>query len=257
MRDDLDQRSEPTKVEALIVGTQKGGTTALWSYLAQHERVCTGEVKELHFFDRDHWDASTDYESYHRNFRNCESLLKMEATPIYMYWRPCMKRIHAYNPRMRLVAILRHPVERAYSHWEMEFSRGSEPLHFSQAVATELAELGATHRRQDRVRSYIDRGHYWSQIKRVLEYFPEPQLLLLRNEDLQTDHRNTLHSVNDFLSLPPYQHFPEPQAVYPTQKLQTLPPLDPEMRSDLVDLYRPDVCALERHTGWDLTTWKQ
>ncbi|WP_280564596.1 sulfotransferase domain-containing protein [Chromohalobacter sp. 48-RD10] len=118
------------EVDFLIGGVQKGGTTALDSYLRTHSEVCLAEVKEVHFFDnefvfrfpgfvRDAW-----YQSY---FHDCESnIRKGESTPIYLWWHNAMKRIYDYNPKVKLVFIFRDPVSRAYSHWNMEVQRGNE-----------------------------------------------------------------------------------------------------------------------------------
>ena len=76
-----------------------------------------------------------DYSIYHRYFLNCSAgQVTGEATPVYSYWPTSIARIRRYNPDVRLILGLREPVSRAYSHWEMEVSRGQERLGFSSAI---------------------------------------------------------------------------------------------------------------------------
>ena len=95
----------------IICGTQKGGTTALDRYLRMHPEICMADKKEVHFFDNDNFfiDKKPDYLKYHLNFspRDHHKIIG-EATPIYMYWKNSIKRIHNYNPDMKLIAVLRN-----------------------------------------------------------------------------------------------------------------------------------------------------
>ena len=97
------------KVDFLLCGAQKGGTTALQSYLRSHPEVCAANVKEVHFFDNeDHFARKPgSYERYHRHFDfRVHHRVVGEATPIYMYWLAAPRRIWTYNPNMKIVVIL-------------------------------------------------------------------------------------------------------------------------------------------------------
>jgi hypothetical protein len=125
------------KVNFLIVGVQKGGTTSLDAYLRQHPRIGMASKKEVHFFDdEDRFGSGTpDYEVYHRHFDRLDSKsIYGEATPIYCYWSESMRRIREYNPDIKIIMLLRNPVERAWSHWRMETDRGADSAPFAMAI---------------------------------------------------------------------------------------------------------------------------
>lgn len=188
----------------LIIGVQKGGTTALYHYLSQEPAVALSRVKETHFFDDERRDwRRPDYDAYHACFPDAAGRPCGEATPIYSYWPGCLERIAAYNPAMRLVLLLRDPVERAWSHWRMEFARGSESEPFGWCIREgrrRLHEGGADGRH--RVHSYVERGFYAEQIERIWKVFPRDQLLVLRSDELRLRPGATLAQVRTFIGAP-------------------------------------------------------
>ena len=98
-----------------MCGTQKGGTTALAAYLRQHPGIHLPETKELHFFDDETqpW-PNPDLNSLHRYFQAADTDQHWgEATPISLYWDQAAERIWRYNPEIRLIVILRNPIDRA------------------------------------------------------------------------------------------------------------------------------------------------
>jgi hypothetical protein len=151
------------KVNFLIVGTQKGGTTALATFLAQHPNIYMPLIKEIHFFDNDtnFKNKQIDYNLYHNYFSpNINQTVIGEATPIYMYWKPATKRIFEYNPNIKLIFLLRNPTERAYSQYIMETKRSNDFLHFKLAVLAEPIRGLVSRPKQNRTYSYINRGFY-------------------------------------------------------------------------------------------------
>ena len=127
-------------VDFIVAGAQKGGTTALDFYLRQHPNICMATGKEVHFFDTEKFfqGHKVDYDEYHSRFEpNASHVLVGEATPIYMYWHYAPRRIWEYNSKMKLIILLRNPIERAYSHWNMERSRNWEHLPFWDAIQYE------------------------------------------------------------------------------------------------------------------------
>src|SRR5438067_7110090 len=111
----------------IVAGVQKAGTTALNYYLKRHPRIVLPVKKELHFFDNDELFAAekVSYESLHKMFRSGRrSMIAGENTPNYLYARPAMARIRDYNPAIKLIAIWRNPIERAFSQWNMQRQRG-------------------------------------------------------------------------------------------------------------------------------------
>ena len=124
---------ERRRIDFLIAGTQKGGTTALDAYLRNHPEICMASVKEAHFFDNERYfqPKQSNYHEYHSLFKPQRShRILGEATPIYMYWKSAPARIRQYNSRMKIIIILRNPIERAYSHWYMEQGRNNDVSQF-------------------------------------------------------------------------------------------------------------------------------
>jgi hypothetical protein len=191
------------RVAFIIAGVQKGGTTALFDYLGEAPGLSLSHVKEVHFFDDEtqSWPRP-DYGAYHANFAPFDGRPRGEATPIYLYWPNSLERVAAYNPAMRLIVMLRDPVQRAWSHWKMEYARGAETRPFSWCIRQGRqrlfdAEPWGFHREV----SYVERGFYGEQIGRLLGFFPREQLLVLRAEDLRADPALALSRVRAFLGL--------------------------------------------------------
>jgi hypothetical protein len=190
-------------VSFLITGVQKGGTTALYDYLADYPDIALSRDKEVHFFDDEGRDwARPDYAPYHAAFEPPAGRPCGEATPIYLYWPRALERIRAYNPAMRLIVTLRDPVQRAWSHWRMEYARGAEREPFAWCIREGRQRLFAGQPwGYHREFSYVERGFYGEQLERLFGDFPREQVLVLRAEDLRGDPGATLAGVRRFLGL--------------------------------------------------------
>jgi Sulfotransferase domain len=243
------------KVDFVIGGTQKGGTSALDYFLRQHPQICLPtDLKEIHFFDREEMfrDGKPDYQRYHAHFRpEPQHQLLGEASPIYMYWMSAPYRIWSYNPDMKWIIILRNPTDRAYSAWNMERRRDAEQLSFADAVANEAKRCREALPFQHRVFSYIDRGFYAGQIRRLFNIFGRDKCHVILNEDLKNKHEQTVQEVFGFLGVD--------QAYQPTsgkvfeQDYET--ELSATLRSELVRTFYFDIRQLERLIGRDLSAW--
>jgi hypothetical protein len=207
--------AEP-RVQFVIAGVQKAGTTALFDYLSEQPELSLSHVKETHFFDDDERDwAQPDYAAYHALFDAPDGRLRGEATPIYLYWPGALERMAAYNPAMRVIVLLRDPVARAWSHWRMEFARGWEKAPFAWCIREGRQRLfEAEPWGHHRAFSYVERGFYGEQVERLLALFPCEQVLVLTAEALQAEPTATLTQVRAFLSLPPAARAVEPRAVH-------------------------------------------
>lgn len=192
------------KIDFIIAGVQKAGTTALFDYLADDPAYVMPRTKEIHFFDDDERDWSRpDYADYHAHFDWARSGLRGEATPIYCYWPRSMERIAAYNPQIKLILMLRDPTERAWSHWRMETARGVETRSFSRCIREGRRRLfEADPWGAHREFSYVERGFYSEQIGRIRTLFPEGNLLILQAEELKHRPNEALRRVADFLGAP-------------------------------------------------------
>ncbi|WP_300527862.1 sulfotransferase domain-containing protein [Maricaulis sp.] len=193
------------KLDFVIAGAQKCGTTALWRFLSQHPSIEFGSQKEMHIFDNDriNWSKDIDNAILLNYPEKTPGMIWGDATPIYTYWPGSLQRMHAYNKAMKLIVLLRDPVERAYSHWKMERARGCEPFAFEQAIRGGRARIDALGAEAGvhRVFSYVERGFYAAQLKRVYDIFPSYQVLVLRQCDLKHCHQETLNRVCDFLEV--------------------------------------------------------
>lgn len=195
-------------VSIIIAGVQKAGTTSLSSYLSEHPRLLSSARKELHFFDDDEMNwTSPNSAPYHANFAADQTKqIAFEATPIYCFWPESMARMHAYNPCMRLILIFRDPIERAWSHWCMEYAREREDLPFAEAIRQGRQRMMAFEPsgRLRRTFSYVERGLYARQVSRALQLFSRRQLLFLRSSDLADEPGRVLHQVAAFLGVEPF-----------------------------------------------------
>jgi hypothetical protein len=217
----------------LIIGAQRAGTTSLFRYLLHHPDVAGPSggdsavwwVKETHFFDEKFSKGVDWYRSFfplastrERLRKRGHDLLAGEATPYYMFHPAVPARVATTIPEVRLIALLRDPVERAYSHYQMMSRTGREKLTFEEALAAEperlagveealLAEKevllpsGSRAHHQHRHRAYFARGLYAEQLERWFEHFPRGQLLVLNAEDLLATPAETYAGVLDFLGL--------------------------------------------------------
>ena len=125
-----------TLVSFSVIGAQKCGTSALRHYLKSFPELDLSVHPEPHFFDNPKIKfAARPVERnalYHSHFRQGEDKIRGDVTPIYLFWRPCLRRMAAYNPEMKLIVSLRNPVDRAYSQWQMETQRLA--WHFYRSI---------------------------------------------------------------------------------------------------------------------------
>ncbi len=209
--------------------------------------------KELHYFDREeNFLGPPNYRNYHANFKpGPQHRVIGEATPIYMYWKAAPERIRTYNPEMKWILVLRNPVERAFSAWNMETKRGTEHLSFQDAIEQETTRCRAALPLQHRVFSYLDRGFYAHQVRRLFDLFGKDNCLILLNEELRKNHQTTLRTVFDFLKVDP-SFVPAEASVFEHDYDQTI---DPELYSRLRETFRGDVRELETILQRDLSSW--
>jgi len=175
----------------LVLGTQKGGTTTLFSLLSQHPQVHLPDCKEVHYFSLHH-EQGPDWYAQHfsaaREDQHCGDI-----TPYYLFHPQAPARIQGLLPEARLVILLRDPVERALSHYFHALRHGFETLELEPALAAEgrrlsdaeatLALPGGVHFSHQK-HSYVSRGRYGKQIAHYRRYFADQQLLVLKSEDL-------------------------------------------------------------------------
>lgn len=215
----------PPRVRFVIGGVQKGGTTAMAHCLGQHPQVLLPDNKEAHVFDAprfdDTWDQAQVDEHYAPQFASIddEGRLVGDATPIYCLHERFVERIARYNPQMRWILLLRHPVARAISQYHMERARGNERWPLLPALLLERWRLRGHHDDFSagsplRTHSYCLRGNYARQLDTLYRHFDPRQILVLRSAGFREQPRATLERVYAHLGLPGPVRLPEHTRIF-------------------------------------------
>jgi hypothetical protein len=254
----------PESVRFLIAGVQKAGTSALFDYLRDVPSLQLPDVKEAHFFDDETIDwGRPDYRRYHDLFVD-DGRLWGEATPIYCYWPNSLERIRAYAPDMRIILIFRDPIERAWSHWKMEYAKGKEREPFAWCIREGRARLdygdstetvGSGVPGHHRVFSYVERGLYSQQVDRLWRLFPQQQTLLVLQQDLNSDPNGVVARICNFLDVAPPAERLTARRVREAADMAYPSALTNEDRAFLADVYREDTVRFAHLTGLDLSGW--
>jgi sulfotransferase family protein len=242
------------QLDFIVAGAQKCGTTALHYQLEKHPQIALPKKEELHFFDDEELFAgAVGYDRLHESFApSSRARVAGESTPIYLYWRPAMERIWNYRKDIRLVILLRDPVERAFSHWNMQRERGYETLDFLEAVKAETQRQGEAAPLQSRRFSYIARGLYGEQLERAFKFFPRHLVKVVRFDDLRADFANTINSIFSFVGVESLQNIrnKERNPIHYERKVTKAE------RVEVSRLFESDIAQLEKLLGWDCSTWK-
>jgi hypothetical protein len=276
--------SELRLPQFLIIGAARAGTTSLYHYLMPHPGVFLAQPKEIDFFSDDGaYARGIDW--YAAHFRSAPGdVLAGEATPRYLASEEAPARIAQTLPRVKLVALLRHPVERAHSEYLMNRTWRGEPRTFDQAVQDELQGRHAGRPR------YLRRAFYVEHLERYARHFSPDALHVALFDDLASDPLAVYRGVCRFLDLdsefiPPnlgiaYNRTPrlrsrrlwsalerrrrgvgvERQLTSAVDRWNVRPaaghpPLAPDLRARLLDHFREPNRALARRLDRDLSAW--
>lgn len=240
------------RLDFLVVGVQKSGTTTLDQYLRLHSAIgMPNKKKELHFFDKPA-NFSKGIEFYHAFYAGSDDKKVWgECTPIYSYWEGVLENIYQYNPNMKLIMVLRNPIERAFSHWNMEFFHGREALSFYDALKREQSRLSEMPNNQHRVYSYVDRGRYISQIKKIWNLFGKKKLHIIKMDELVKSPERVMNSIYDFLDVE-RQVIKQPICSYAGEYNKKMTKIEREF---LFDSFEQEITSLECLLGWDCRSW--
>jgi hypothetical protein len=258
----------------LIIGAQRGGTTSLFGALTRHPDVrgpTAGEDfvrlrKEVHFFDHRFENGLDWYRSFfplsvERRVAQLRGrdLVPGESTPYYLFHPEVPSRVAASLPDVRLIALLRNPVERAYSNYQHRRRAGHEKLSFEEALAAEDKRLAGgdellltdkRYRKHHYNHTYFRRGLYAEQLEGWLALFPREQLLVLRSEDFFAQPTEIYAEVLDFIGVRRW-----PLSRIRHRNKASYAPIDPALRAELEERYaEPNARLAEllgRDFGWD------
>lgn len=205
----------------IIIGAGKGGTTSLYRYLIQHPLIRAGLTKEVHYFDHNYhkgvrWYRAhffVDFGPYVSRVVCWPARFACEATPYYLNHPHCPRRIWQTQPTAKLILLLRNPVARAYSQYQMVREKYKyENLSFEEALAAEPYRIAGEYERMVEDEhyfsfahfnySYVDRGIYHKYLENWLRWFPREHIACFRSEDLFNDPQAFYDRLMCFLKLP-------------------------------------------------------
>src|SRR4051794_13984507 len=245
------RRRKVERLDFIVAGVQKAGTTALHYFLAKHPHIALPRDQALHFFDKqEHFEGAPDYGILHGNFDGgWRWRTAGEVTADYVYYSPALERIARYNPDMKLIISLRNPTDRAFSHWNMRRAKGREPLEFLDAIKRDQEQIGSGTLRGN---AHLERGFYASQLERVFDFFPREQVLLIKYEDFRRDYAQTINRLFDFLEVRRLTNLKnKEQNTGPYQRKITA-----EEREYVSALFDEEIYRLEKMLGWDCSDWR-
>lgn len=244
----------------LIIGASKSGTTSLYDQLVEHPQIEPAAVKEVHFFD-DRFDRGIEWYRSQFPLANSRSHSRTgEASPYYLFHPHAPRRIRRALPDVKLIALLRNPIERAYSHYQHEVRVKRESLSFEEALAREPERLNGELERmlEDegynsfnyRRYSYLARGRYADQIAVWRQLFPEAQLMVIKSEDFFADPGPTYQQVLQFLQLPSWR-----PRYFSKRNANSYSPISDDIRRTLARHFAPHnerlYSLIGKGFGWD------
>jgi O-antigen/teichoic acid export membrane protein len=239
----------------LVIGAKRGGTTSLFDYLLQHPNVsplfpAAQRIKGVRYFDVNHSKGEAWYRSHfptRRHRREMERQLggpfvSGEASPYYLFHPLAPERAHRIVPDVKLVAVLRDPVDRAYSHYRERVRHGAERLTFEEAIEAEPERMRGELEKVLRGgysfahehHTYLAQGEYAAMLEAWLALFPRERLLVLRSEDMFQDAPEFFRRVQEFLELPVVD-----LSAYGALNYHPGAGMDPATRERLRELFAP------------------
>lgn len=246
----------------IIFGAARCGTTSLYNYLTAHPQVMPATVKEISFFDA-HFDKGLAwYQSHfplflHKYYKG--ALVTGEATPSYIHHPAVPARIQTTLPHVKLILLLRNPINRAYSHYTQAVKLGKESLSFEIAVELQQMEIACFEKahlfgdekhlkRLYHPNAYLAKSIYVDNLKYWFATFPRQQILVLSSEAFYQNPDEVLDKTLNFLELPAWK--PQEYKKYnyqgahfaaktkPTTKVR-YEPINTATKAQLVDYFRP------------------
>lgn len=246
----------------LIVGAARSGTSTLYTYMQSHPDIYLRAQKrpEPHFFFKD-----SEYAKGIRYYESTWFPAKTEhraigeASTSYIFGSKVPERIARDLPDARLIAVLRNPIDRAYSNYWHTVKSGLETLDFASAVKQEderTRAIEGTALAEVKPFSYVARGFYYAQISNFLSVISRERLAIHMYDDLCDHPRTTLGDIYRFLNVDP-SILPARLDLVENRSVPSGERLDPSLRRRLAEIYADDVGRLGKLIGRDLSGWLQ
>jgi len=190
----------------IVIGAAKSATTYLYNILKAHPEINMATCKQTGFFTNEDL-YKKGFKKYNQFFTNKKTAkLKMEVTTNYISNKNCASNIYnKLKNNVKIIIILRNPIDRAFSHYLMEVRFGSEKASFEKAIESEINNFDNyrnTHKFWKKVpRDYVSRGLYYNQLKEYFTLFPSANIKIVIFEEFITDSQKTIKEILEFLNL--------------------------------------------------------
>ena len=205
----------------LIIGYHKAGTTSLYDYLVQFENIGSAQKKEVQFFALSYWRGLQWYRTFFPTnltkkkieMKTNEKFITGEASPYYIFHPLSLERIHKTLPDIKLILLLRNPIDRAYSHYMHQRRLKKENVNtFEKVIEKDEERFEVMYKmfKEDKIREYnqekygipyISIGKYVRDVKKLLELFPADQILILKSDEFEQSPLNVIKDVLEFLGI--------------------------------------------------------
>ena len=222
----------------------RSGTTSFFHYLSQHPQIIPPIYKEIFYFDKFFKKSMRWYKAHFPLKWGAEErgFITGEATPYYIFHPLAMKRIQSIYPDIKLIILLRDPVDRAFSHYNLSKKKGYENRDFIECIENEMQLIekerkkilensnyySFIHQRH----SYLSRGLYYEQLLEIYDLFDKSQVLILISENLFDEPEPVYFRALEFLGLPL-----EPIKGYTVYNRIRYFQLDPDVEDRLIEFY--------------------
>jgi len=245
----------------IIIGAQKCGTSTMFHHLNKHPNIFMPRKKELHFFDENYSQGLAHYLKYFSNKRmSSTTFCTGEASPFYFFHPLAASRIHQHFPEIKLILLLRNPIDRAYSQYQHMKRKGRISISFEQAIALEPEILKnrkdaffADENHSDLIYrrfSFLARSRYSEQLPAWFMHFGEKQILIIKSEDYFKNPNDTFEQVFEFVGVQPFEIILSKE-----HKNSEYPRMKSETREQLQEYFEPFNQELYQLTGRDFG-WK-
>jgi len=186
----------------IIVGAQKAGTTSLYEYLCNHPNVLSNRQKESDFFNLKYKWKERWYKFYFPMEHKLKDKITGESSPNYLLNPNVARRIKNAVPNVKIIILLRNPVDRAISHYKYERYIGEENRSFDKALRCEEKRISGGPGTKKYIHySYKKRGEYYNQVKRYKDVFNEERLMIIESERFFEQTKKVMSEVYEFLEI--------------------------------------------------------
>ena len=232
----------------IIIGTVRSGSTSLYYNICSHPSILPASYDEIGFFDSNYHLGMNWYRSMFPLKSDMERIrsetkyaLTGEDTPFYFWKIDAANRIRKILPKIKLIAILRNPVQRAYSNYYLGVRGGTEKLTFEEAVRKELDTLPENKILAENIfkfcnvrRSYIAKSLYVYQMKIWFERFSKNRLFVISTEEMSKSPAHTMNQAYEFLGLPKYEN-----TFFEKRKKASYEKMGDNIRKELEEFFKP------------------